>query len=79
MTVTGHPMEGVCHRQGLPERVGCCAVGQSKKLVPADGVLCEARDVTATADGLPLVTGDLTPQFWVYLLRVKSPWPPMGQ
>lgn len=46
--------------QGLLEQVGCCIVGQSKKLVPADGILYEARDVTATVDSLPLITGDLT-------------------
>lgn len=46
--------------QGLLEQVGCCIVGQSKKLAPADGILYEARDVTATVDSLPLITGDLT-------------------
>lgn len=63
--------------QGLLERVGCCIVGQSKKLVPADGVLYEARDVTATVDSLPLITGDLTPWSRVHLLHVKNPRPLM--
>ncbi|XP_062930701.1 thymidine phosphorylase isoform X1 [Cynocephalus volans] len=42
--------------QVLLEQVGCCIVGQSEKLVPADGILYAARDVTATVDSLPLVT-----------------------
>ncbi|XP_032972267.1 thymidine phosphorylase isoform X2 [Rhinolophus ferrumequinum] len=45
--------------QGLLEQVGCCIVGQSKKLVPADGILYEARDVTATVDSLPLITASI--------------------
>ena len=43
----------------LLEEVGCCIVGQSEKLVPADGILYAARDVTATVDSVPLITGDL--------------------
>ncbi|XP_049740733.1 thymidine phosphorylase-like isoform X3 [Elephas maximus indicus] len=43
--------------QELLEQVGCCIVSQSEKLVPADGILYAARDVTATVDSLPLVTG----------------------
>ncbi|XP_008153705.2 thymidine phosphorylase [Eptesicus fuscus] len=45
--------------QGLLEKVGCCIVGQSKELVPADGILYEARDVTATVDSLPLITASI--------------------
>lgn len=45
--------------QSLLEQVGCCIVGQSKKLVPADGILYEARDVTATVDSLPLITASI--------------------
>ncbi|XP_007472137.1 PREDICTED: LOW QUALITY PROTEIN: thymidine phosphorylase [Lipotes vexillifer] len=60
------------HMQGLPGQVGRCIVGQSRKLVPVDGNLHEARDVTATVDSLPLITCDLTPDSGVHLLKLED-------
>ncbi|XP_011917750.1 PREDICTED: thymidine phosphorylase isoform X2 [Cercocebus atys] len=48
-----------CKMQALLEQAGCCIVGQSEQLVPADGILYAARDVTATVDSLPLITASI--------------------
>nr|XP_043872202.1 thymidine phosphorylase isoform X1 [Solea senegalensis] len=41
------------------DSVGCCIVGQTKRLVPADRVLYSLRDATSTVDSLPLITGSI--------------------
>ncbi|XP_028255724.1 thymidine phosphorylase [Parambassis ranga] len=39
--------------------VGCCIVGQTEMLVPADRVLYAVRDATSTVDNLPLIAGSI--------------------
>lgn len=39
--------------------IGCCIVGQTETLVPADRVLYALRDATSTVDSLPLITGSI--------------------
>jgi thymidine phosphorylase len=42
---------------GILEEVGCCIVGQTSDLVPADKYLYRIRDTTATVDYENLIVG----------------------
>lgn len=43
----------------LIDQVGCCIVGQTKELNPADRILYATRDITSTVDSIPLIAGNL--------------------
>ena len=45
--------------QRILETVGCCIVGQTAQLVPADSLLYATRDVTATVGSQPLIAGKI--------------------
>lgn len=43
--------------KNIMENVGCCIVGQTEKLVPADRIMYAIRDVTSTTGSIPLIAG----------------------
>lgn len=51
VSVSNEKMEKILHE------VGCCIVGQTKQLVPADKEMYRVRDVTGTVDNLGLIAG----------------------
>ncbi|KAI0231172.1 Thymidine phosphorylase [Lamellibrachia satsuma] len=58
-SIPGYKVEqDKAHIVRMVSEVGCCIVGQTSRLVPADKKLYAIRDVTATVNSIPLI-GDL--------------------
>ena len=43
----------------LIDRIGCCIVGQTSEINPADRILYSTRDITSTVDCVPLIAGSI--------------------
>jgi len=54
----------------LVNAAGCCIVGQTEDVVPADKLFYATRDTTATIESSPLITGAYCPVFIVYRPRL---------
>jgi len=49
------------------DSVGCCIVGQTSNLVPADKIMYATRDVTSTTENIGLITC----KFLAYILTIN--------
>ena len=49
----------VAQIENLIETIGCCIVGQTAEINPADKLLYATRDITCTVDSIPLIAGSI--------------------
>ena len=67
----------------IVDKVGCCIVGQTESIVPADKILYSIRDITGTVACIPLIASSIISKkaagkhFFAITLRLcplVNPW-----